>query len=201
MTKKVLILGATGRIGRILTATLMKNQHVRQTAYVRDAEKLKTLGFPDINAIQGDVLDTEALTAAMQGQDTVAAILSGDLLKQANSIVRALQQSGVKRIIWITGMGIHHEVPGEVGKMLDRLVMQFPEYVQAADVIAGSETAYTLVRAAHLTDGHNENYHIQKEGEAIHSESIDRCAVAKFIADMITDNNGLGENDSLGITN
>lgn len=199
--KNVLVLGATGRIGRILMAMLKENQNIKQTAYVRDVEKLKSLGFSDVNAIQGDVLDADALAIAMQGQDIIAAILSGDLLKQANSIVRALKQSGVKRIIWVTGMGIHHEVPGEVGKMLDQLVIQFPEYVRAAESIVKSGTIYTLVRAAHLTDGHDENYYIQKEGEPLHSESVDRCAVAKFIADMITDVNGLGENESFGVTN
>jgi uncharacterized protein YbjT (DUF2867 family) len=199
--KKVLILGATGRIGRILVEMLKSNLDISLTAYVRDVQKAASIGLSDISVLKGNVLDTEALASVMRGQDTVAAVLSGDLLKQAKSIASALKQSEVKRIIWVTGMGIHHEVPGEVGAMLDRLVTRFPEYVRAADAIAESGTAYTLVRAAHLTDGDNEIYHIQKEGEPLHSESVDRCAVARFITDMITDVNGLGENESLGITN
>ena len=49
------------------------------------------------------------------------------------SIVSAAKGSGINHIIWVTGMGIHHEVPGITGKMLDMLVRKYPEYVMAAD--------------------------------------------------------------------
>lgn len=96
-------------------------------------------------------------------------------------------------------MGIHHEVPGEVGKMLDELCRKMPEYVQAADMIAESGTAYTLIRAAHLTDGDNSKYYVQHEGQELHANNVDRIAVAHFIADLVSSGNGV--NESLGITN
>lgn len=152
-----------------------------------------------MNMIEGNVLDETALTESMIGQDIVIAVLSGDLLAYANNIVSALKKNAVKRIIWITGMGIHHEVPGEVGKILDDLCRQMPEYVQAADAIAESGTPYTLIRAAHLTDGNNEQYYIQHEGEELHANSVDRIAVAHLIYDLIVNEEGI--NDSLGVTN
>lgn len=96
-------------------------------------------------------------------------------------------------------MGIHHEVPGEVGKLLDDLCRQIPEYVQAADAIAESGTPYTLIRAVHLSDGNNEQYYIQREGEELHANSVNRIAVAHLIYDLIVNEEGI--NDSLGITN
>lgn len=194
--KNILILGATGRIGKLLVSLFNKEEH-NITVYVRDAKKVGE--SKNVNIIEGNVLDETALTESMKGQDIVIAVLSGDLLTYANNIVSALKKNAVKRIIWITGMGIHHEVPGEVGKLLDDLCRQMPEYVQAADAIAESGTPYTLIRAAHLTDGNNEQYYIQHEGEELHANSVDRIAVAHLIYDLIVNEKGI--NDSLGITN
>ena len=176
-------------------------EEVNQTVYVRNSSKLRTEEVAAVMVLEGDVLDTDRLAEAMQGQDMAVAALSGDLLGQAKSIVKAIRQTSVSRVIWVTGLGIHHEVPGAAGEMLNYYVSRFPEYVQAADTIANSGVTYTLVRAANLTDGSNMKYYLQKEGENIHDEAVDRCAVAKFIVDMVKDKNGLGENDSLGVTN
>lgn len=194
--KNILILGATGRIGKLLVPLFNKEEH-NITVYVRDAKKFGESN--NMNMIEGNVLDETALTESMKGQDIVIAVLSGDLLTYANNIVSALKKNAVKRIIWVTGMGIHHEVPGEVGKLLDDLCRQMPEYVQAADAIAASGTPYTLIRAAHLTDGNNEQYYIQHEGEELHANSVDRIAVAHLIYDLIVNEEGI--NESLGITN
>ena len=192
--KNILVFGATGRIGQKLLPLL---SHHQVTAYVRDKNKMKDL--KDIQIIEGDVLDLKQLTKSFENQDIVIAILSGDLLTYAKNIKEALNKSNVQRIIWITGMGIHHEVPGEVGKLLDKLCKEMPEYVQATDTIISSNTPYTLIRAAHLTDGDNAQYYIQHAGENLHSNSVDRIAVARLIADLIENNKGIV--DSLGVTN
>lgn len=199
--KHILILGATGETGRLVLEQLKENTEVKQTVYVRDSEKLTKAAKESVSVFEGDVLDTAKLSKVMENQEILVACLNGELLAQAESIVEAMKSSKVKRVIWLTGLGIHHEVPGEVGEMLDTLVKKFPDYVKAADTIADSGVTYTLVRAANLEDGDNMEYHLSKEGEEIRKQSVTKCAVAKFIVDMIADENGLGENDSLGITN
>ncbi len=196
--KNILVLGATGRIGRLLLP-LLAEQGSTVTALVRDLQKATGPTFDRVKLIQGDVLDEGALRESMMDQDVVAAILDGDLLTYAHNIARALRESRVQYILWVTGMGIHHEVPGEVGKMLDELCRQMPEYVHAADTIAACGTPYTLIRAAHLTDGNNSVYHVQHEGESLHANSVDRIAVAHFMADLIIQDTG--RNESLGVTN
>jgi uncharacterized protein YbjT (DUF2867 family) len=198
--KNVLILGATGRIGSLLTNILQNENSIKQTLYVRNADKLPAAVAKDTNIIVGDVLDTEALSSAMEGQDEVVAVLSGDVLAFAQSIASAMKSHNLSQVIWVTGMGIHHEVPGEVGKMLDKLVEQMQSYVVAADTIAESGVPYTLVRAAHLTDGDNDKYYLQNEGEELHSNAVDRIAVAKFIASIILGKTAM-KNTSVGITN
>lgn len=49
----------------------------------------------------------------------------------AKNIITVLKDSTVKRIIWITGMGIHHEIKGIRGKMLGILAKTRPEYIKA----------------------------------------------------------------------
>lgn len=198
--KRVFVLGATGNVGRLVMSQLKNITDVHQTVYVRNANKLSK-NEKNLTVVEGDVLDTNALNKAMKNQEIVIATLSGDLLEQAKSIVRAVQGTTVPRIIWITGLGIHREVPGEIGEILDSLLSQYPEYAQAADTISNSGVAYTLVRAANLVDGDNMEYNLTNEGEEIRSNSVTRNAVAKFIADMVIDNSGLGINKSLGITN
>ena len=59
----------------------------------------------------------------------------------AKNIVAALGDTGVKRIIWITGIGIHHEIKGVHGIMLNQLAKKIPEYIQATDTIAASSAS------------------------------------------------------------
>ena len=49
----------------------------------------------------------------MQGQDVVYANLAGDMPPQARAIVDAMHATGLKRLIFISSMGIYGEVPGE----------------------------------------------------------------------------------------
>lgn len=196
--KNILVLGSTGRIGRLLVPMLTGNDN-EITLFVRNPDKARELGLSENRLVQGDVTDTVSLSESMNGQDIVVAVLDGDLLAYAKSITAALKENRIERVIWMTGMGIHHEVPGVTGKMLDMLVKKMPQYVEAADLIADSGTPYTLVRGAHLTDGKNDKYFVQHEGEKLHSNKTDRIAVARFIADIIESGNGV--NESLGVTN
>lgn len=196
--KQVHIIGGTGRIGQLLVE-ILKKEKIDLSLYVRSKEKARSLGFGNITLTEGNVLDTDALSEAIKWKDYVVAILSGDLLSYAKSIAIALKNSPQTHIIWVTGMGIHHEVPGEVGKLLDELCRQMPEYVKAADSIANAGNPYTLIRAAHLTNGNNETYYIQHEGEALHANSVDRIAVARLIADLI--NGSVSIETSIGVTN
>lgn len=50
-------------------------------------------------------------------------------------------------------------------------------------------------------NGDNMVYYTQQEGDPVHSESVDRCAVAKYITDRIAGNENLANNLSIGITN
>jgi putative NADH-flavin reductase len=63
--------------------------------------------------LEGDVLDSQTLEAAMAGQDIVYANLAGELEQQAQCIVKTMQKAGIKRLIFISSMGTYDEIPGE----------------------------------------------------------------------------------------
>ena len=87
----VLILGANGQLARHTTTFLLKHPEVRLTLYLRRSNRLKNPDPARVRIVEGDVLDDATLQAAMQGQDVVFASLVGDMKRQAQGIVAAMQ--------------------------------------------------------------------------------------------------------------
>ena len=56
--------------------------------------------------------DEVALEALMSGQDIVYANLVGEMARQAQAIVGAMKTVEVRRLIFISSMGIYNEVEG-----------------------------------------------------------------------------------------
>ena len=198
--KKVVIFGAAGHTGKYLTRKMQKAEDVELSVFVRNPAKFGDMDMTGVNVIQGDALNIKDVRRAMEGQDVLLCSLEGDVLTMAKNIVAALAETGVKRIIWITGMGIHREIKGVHGVMLNQLAKKMPEYIQAADTIAASSAVTTLLRCPGIRDGENEVYALTKEGEKPICWTVDRAAIAQCMADMIQDEI-LGANESLGITN
>ena len=197
--KKILILGASSPTGKTLITHLQTLKNIDISCYVRSPEKLSS--FKNIKIIKGDVTDLINLSKSMKGMDIIIALLKGEkLVTQAENVVKSMKENNVKRIVWMTGMGIHHEVPGPIKEILDKLVESQPDYVKAADTIMNSGLDYTLLRGAHLTDGNNMKYYIQKEGEPLRCNTCDRIAIAKFLGEVII-NPELYKNESIGLTN
>ena len=198
--KKVVIFGAAGHTGKYLTRKMQSIADVELSVFVRNLAKFGEMDMTGVNILQGDALNAGDVRRAMDGQDVLLCSLEGDVLTMAKNIVAALGDTGVKRIIWITGMGIHHEIKGVHGIMLNQLAKKIPEYIQATDTIAASSAITTLLRCPGIQDGDNEVYELTREGEQPSRWSVARAAIAQCMADMIADD-ALGANESLGITN
>ena len=198
--KNAVIFGAAGHTGKYITRRLMRSDDIRLTAFVRDPKKFGDMDITGVNVVCGDALNEADVKKAMEGQDILVCSLEGDVLTMAKNIVSALKVTSVKRIIWITGMGIHHEITGPRGIMLNMYAKQRPEYIKAADLIAESSAVTTLLRCPGIQDGDNEKYCLTTEKEQPAHRNVDRAAIAQCIADM-TEDESLGANESLGITN
>jgi nucleoside-diphosphate-sugar epimerase len=118
--KNVIILGASGNIAKHVIDLLVKKDDVKLTLFLRNKSRLGTKDISRCRIVEGNVLDYDQLKEAITGQDIVYANLAGELDKQAKSIVEAMKAAGVKRLIFISSLGIYDEVPGEFGKWNSR---------------------------------------------------------------------------------
>ena len=191
----VLILGAYGQIARVATDLFVARSDAQLTLYLRNARRLSGIGHSErIRLVEGDVMDAKALRAAMVGQEVVYANLSGDMEAQARNIVAAMDAEGVKRLIFISSMGIHDEVPGQrYDSILD-------PYRNAAQVIESSDLDYTVVRPAWLNNKDEIAYGTTRKGELFANPGavVSRKSVADLVVKLAL-TPGAGVRNSLGV--
>lgn len=107
---KVLITGATGKVGSRLTRHLMEQEH-EVRALVRDANRAAQLQDAGCELALGDLRDANSLVAAVRDTDAVvhcAAFFRGATAEQAHAVndlgtqhlARAAQAAGVNRLIF-----------------------------------------------------------------------------------------------------
>jgi len=169
------------RVARVATDLFLKRTDAWLTLYLRNARRLKLSGHADrVRVVEGDVLDTKALEAAMSGQDVVYANLDGQLEQQARCIVKAMEKTGLKRLIFISSMGIYDEIPGERhGSILD-------PYCKSASIIEASRLDDTILRPAWLNDRDEIAYGTTRKGEPFKnaSEVVSRKSVADLVVKL-----------------
>jgi uncharacterized protein YbjT (DUF2867 family) len=174
----VLILGANGQIARYAIDLFLNETDAQLTLYLRNSRKLRNIDSNRVRVIEGDVLDIEKLKEAMIGQDVVYANLAGDLEQMAKNIVEAMDATGVKRLIFISSMGIYDEVPGEkYGSILD-------PYRRSAEIIEASDLDYTILRPAWLTDQDEIDYETTQKGEPFKGRIVSRKSVADLVVKL-----------------
>jgi dihydroflavonol-4-reductase len=112
----VLVTGAAGHLGCALTRELLdRGEKVR--GYVLPDEDLTSLNGMPLQIIKGNVLDREALKAAVEGVDVVyhlAGIISimpgrNELMRQVNvvgtgNVARAAREAGVRRMVYVSSI-------------------------------------------------------------------------------------------------
>lgn len=157
MTETILLTGVTGYVGRKLLPLLEeKKLHVR--CLVRSLHKDKQ------SYVKGDVLDKASLIPALNGVDTAYYLIhsmgdEGDFVelerKGAQNFAEAANDAGVKRIIYLGGLGqdtkslsAHLSSRHEVGEILRRyapnaIVIEF----RASIVIGAGSLSFEMVRA------------------------------------------------------
>ena len=175
---KILILGANGQLARNTTPFFLKHPDVHLTLYLRRANRLKNPNPSRVTIVEGDVLDIETLTAAVQGQDVVYANLAGAMEQQAKTIVNAFHATGLKRLIFISSMGIYGEVPGERYRSI------LDPYRDSAAVIEASALDYTILRPGWFTHDDEINYQITQKGEPFKGHDVSLNSLSDLIVKL-----------------
>ena len=104
----IALIGATGFIGsRILTELVSRGHAV--TAIMRNPEKVPALA--GVTAVKGDILDKDGLAKLLAGHE-VAISSVHYLASDADALLGAVKQSGVKRYLVVGGAGSLEVAPG-----------------------------------------------------------------------------------------
>lgn len=196
----VLILGANGRIATLVRQRLLQETDAHLTLYLRQAKRLGQIDPTRETVVEADVNDYQALYQAMSSQDIVYANLGGEFEPMAKNIVKAMTTAGVDRLIYVTGLGLYHEVPGEFGRWVEEDVgtAVMDDTRRAAQLIEASSLDYTLIRAAYLTDDNKIDYELTAKGSPFKGTLVSRKSVADLIVNTIV-NPRLHRYSSLGI--
>jgi uncharacterized protein YbjT (DUF2867 family) len=173
--KNVIILGASGNIAKHVIDILVKKDDINLTLFLRNKSRLRNKDVSKCRIIEGDVLDFNQLKEAVTGQDIVYANLSGDLEAMAKNMVKAMEETAVKKIIFISSIGIY-DVP---------LKPVLKPYRKAADVIEASDLEYTILRPTWFTSADEVDYETTRKDEPEKGSVISQKSLATFIAKII----------------
>ncbi|MBT2728140.1 SDR family oxidoreductase [Bacillus sp. ISL-75] len=188
----VLIIGANGSLARVAIDMFLNEADAKLTLYLRNSRRLRNIDTNRVRVIEGDVMDLEKLKEAMIGQDVVYANLAGNLEQMAKTIVDAMDDTGVKRLIWVSSMGIYNEVPGEShGSILN-------PYRKSAAVIEASDLDYTILRPGWFTNRDEIDYETTQKGEPFKGHDVSRKSIADLIVKLAV-TPGLEVRSSLGV--
>ena len=155
---RVLVLGATGGIGRRVVPRLLAAGHEITTLSRRPGA---VEAGPAIRPLVGDVTDPGAVRDAVEGQDAVISALGVTSLEAddtltvgTKTLVAAMDEAGVRRLLAVTGNGLGINAGPIVDLVLTRTLLR---HVKAdaqgqEDAITGSGLDWTIVRPFRLVD-------------------------------------------------
>lgn len=196
----IIILGAYGQVARLVRSRLLREKDAHLTLFLRRSERITDADPERETVVEGDVNDYAALVEAVKGQDVVYANLGGRFEPMAANIVRAMDADGVRRLIYVTGLGLYHEVPGEFGRWIEEScgheVME--DTRRAAAIIEDSDVNYTIIRAAYMDDAADTDYETTRKGELFRGTTFSRASIADYIMRLLADQQ-LDNRSSVGI--
>ncbi|WP_282806281.1 SDR family oxidoreductase [Lactobacillus isalae] len=186
--KKIAILGAAGQIAQLVEPMLLKKDDIDMILYLRHPNKLNQVNEAREKVIKGDASNFEELKAALAGVDLVYANLAGSNIEdQAKTVVKAMDANNIKRLIWVSSLGIYDEVPGKFGEWNKNILGSYlTTYRAAADQITASDLDYTIIRPAWLTNKDEVSYEKTVGAETpFKGTEVSRLSVADYIANLI----------------
>jgi len=158
--KVILLTGATGYVGRRLLSQLEREKR-RVRCLARRPEFLRPRVASSTEIVQGDVLDKETLSSAMEGVD-VAYYLVHSMGSRAEFVeedrraaalfAETARTAGVQRLIYLGGLGHGEELSDhlasrqEVGKVLRQSEVPTIEF-RASIIIGSGSLSFERIRA------------------------------------------------------
>ena len=185
---KIAILGAAGQIAQLVEPMILKKTDVDMVLYLRHPNKLHQVDESREEIIKGDASNFNELKSALASVDLVYANLAGaNIEDQAETVVKAMDTNGIKRLIWVSSLGIYDEVPGKFGEWNKNILGSYlTTYRAAADKITESDLDYTIIRPAWLTNKDEVSYEKTVGAQTpFKGTEVSRLSVADYIVNII----------------
>jgi putative NADH-flavin reductase len=202
---KILLLGATGRLGiQILDMALQNNYEVN--VLVRNAKKI-TQNSPRLGVYEGDTTQVNDIEKAIEGCDVVINALNISrtndfpwsplrtpkdfLSKTLLALMEAMNTEGVKRLALVTACGVNEsylEMPAWFRWLMRNSNLKYPyaDHTLQEDILRKTDLDWTIIRPVGLTNGALKTaIQVSIGGTLKPSSMISRSSVAAFILNCI----------------
>jgi uncharacterized protein YbjT (DUF2867 family) len=152
----VLVVGATGRTGKLIVPELI-TQGYQVRAFVRDAEKAREVLGPDVALVTGDLTDPSTIPPALENvQMVISAVGAGGGkaspeavdYQGVKNLAEASAAADVQQIVLLSSMGVTHE-DHPLNKMFSNVLIWKARGEQA---VRDSGVPYTIVRPGGLVN-------------------------------------------------
>ncbi|HEY3988253.1 MAG TPA: SDR family oxidoreductase [Acidobacteriaceae bacterium] len=184
---RVLVLGATGGIGKYLLEYATARGH-EVTAFVRSPQKVALKG-DKLRVIPGDLLHVDQLAQVMSGHDAVLSAFGPSTLRRVTTrhefgraLAEAMQQSGVRRGLVVSSALLFAE-QNAIGKLLRGTLFHnlIPDMTAMEAAIEKDGLEWTIVRPPRLTNGPLTQSYRVADGRLPKGMTISRACVADFM--------------------
>ena len=197
--KNVLLLGASGTLGKAVTEKFLSETDLKLTLFARHSSDVYTEGNAVV--IDGDATEPDTLKDTMVNQDVIVCMVSGEQLPViAENIIACMNALGKRRLIFMGAVGIYNEIPDAMDgeDNVDNNPDQVPNR-EAVDIIEASDLDYTVLRPGYLREGNENDYVLSFKGEAANGYITTIPSLVNLVHNLISDD-GLYVRESVSIT-
>jgi putative NADH-flavin reductase len=184
---RVLVLGATGGIGKFLLEFATARGH-EVTAFVRSPQKI-ALKSERLRVVPGDLLHAEQLAQVLLGQDVVLSAFGPATLRRVTTrgefgtaLATAMERSGVRRAV-VVSSGLLFEEQNTIGKLLRGTLFRnlLPDMTAMEATLEKDGLEWTIVRPPRLTNGPLTKSYSVADGRLPKGMIVSRACVADFM--------------------
>jgi uncharacterized protein YbjT (DUF2867 family) len=188
---KLLIVGATGGLGRVTVDEALRRGH-EVSALVRNP----AADLPEpVLRVRADVLDPASLEPAVSGRDAVICMLGTPSPRQPSTLladgtgnlVAAMRKAEVPRLVCVTLLGTggsrRNASPFYRHVILRVLAPMVPDKENQERVVRDSGLEWVLVRPPRLTGGPGRAPRVLRDGDKGRAGHISRQQLARILVD------------------
>ncbi|WP_265455253.1 NAD(P)H-binding protein [Enterococcus sp. HY326] len=186
---KVLILGAAGQIGRMVTKDLLEQTNAELVLYGRNVtQRLAQEATNRCQLVDGTFEEVDKIASLLSDVDAMYLnYATGDQI--IAPLVKVLEPADLKKVIFANVPDLYQEVEGPFTEWYRKNtgIMWQSSYRKAADIIENSSLNYIILRITWLyNEEGNTKVHLTRKGEPFKEAQVTRQAVSQVITDLLT---------------